>query len=71
MAVNAVSSSTGAAAQAVKQAQSQKSEASKVAAEETKARQVQKQQAQQQTGQSKPVVNAEGQTTGRVIHATA
>lgn len=75
MAINAVSPSAGAAAQAVKQAkpqqaQAQKTEASGSADEAAKARKAQQQQAQK-TEPAKPVVNAQGQTTGRVVNVTA
>jgi hypothetical protein len=75
MPINAVSSSSGAAAQAVQQrkpqeTQAQKPDEAKAADEAAKARQAQQQQAQK-SEQAKPVVNAEGQKTGQVISVTA
>ena len=75
MAINAVSSSTSTAAEAVQQpkpqqAESRKPEAATSADEAAKARQVQQQQAQKPEP-AKPVMNAEGQKTGQVISVTA
>ncbi len=75
MAVNAISSSTGATPQAVQprkpeEAQTQKTVDPKAVDEAAKARRAQQQQAQK-PDLPKPVVNAEGQKTGQVISVTA
>lgn len=70
MAVNAVSSSSGATAQAVQQFKPQETQAQKPAEDTAKAARAQQQQAQP-TDQPKPVVNAEGQKTGQIISVTA
>jgi hypothetical protein len=70
MAVNAISSPSGAAPQAVQQRKPEETQAQKPVDEAAKARQAQQQQAQK-PDQPKPVVNAEGQKTGQVISVTA
>lgn len=69
MATNAVSSVTSAQAQAPQQVRAKKSEADQSSAEAAKARESEQQA--KKTEQPKPVVNAEGQTTGRVVNETA
>ncbi len=74
MPINAVSSPTSAAAQAVKQPRPQQAEtprtdASRTTDEAAKARQAEQQE--QEPRQAKPVVNAEGQKTGQLINVTA
>ena len=74
MPVNAISSSAGTAAQAVKQpkpqqAEAQQPDASRSADEATKARQAEQQE--RPPKQAQPVVNAEGQKTGQIINVTA
>lgn len=77
MTISSVSSSTDAATKAVQQPKPQKSAERKTEApqpkaadESAKARQAQEKQANT-SDQPRPVVNAEGQTTGRVINLTA
>lgn len=65
MPINAVSSPAKAATQAIQQTKPQKSENQKAAEEAARTRQAKKPE------QPKPVVNAQGQTTGRVVHTTA
>jgi hypothetical protein len=72
MAINPVSSSAGAAAQAVQQPKPQQAETPKADASRSADEAARKRQAeQQQPEQAKPVVNAEGQKTGQVINVTA
>ena len=71
MAVSSVASSTSAAAQLIEQARqaTAKPEAAETKAAETRPEQRQEPQATQEAPQ--PVVNTQGQTTGRMINTSA
>ena len=75
MAINSVSSSTSLAAQLLQQAQqaTAKPEATETRASETRAEQRQDQgpEPTRQTQQAQPVVNTQGQVTGRVVNELA
>jgi hypothetical protein len=72
MAIHGLGSSTGSAQlqQTLQQSQTQQPPATKPSDEAAKAQQAE-QAKQAKTEQPKPVVNAQGQTTGKVINITA